>query len=358
MFHNLSNLHISSATGTYDILFGQFQFEMHSNCYYLIDSFFEESIKLDEARIIYIDASEEAKTLVSVERILVQLSILGMTKKDSLVVIGGGCVQDIGTLVASLFMRGVGWTFVPTTLAAMGDSCIGGKSSINAGTVKNLIGNFYPPKKIIIDSNFCKTLPALEVIAGISEIIKICYARSNQHFNNSIKIASLKDLQTQPTKLDELITLSLSCKKYFIEEDEFDTGIRKLLNFGHSFGHALESASGYQIPHGVAVMVGMIAATNHKESIKTVESHSLHEICLDFLKKVSSEIKKPLEMLNLEDFGLALLRDKKNTENDLVLILPSSKGLEMYKGEFASGAIQNAKTAMEIARIEVLHEIR
>jgi 3-dehydroquinate synthase len=146
--------------------------------------------------------------------------------------------------------------------------------------------------------------------------------------------------------------------KYFIEEDEFDTGIRKLLNFGHSFGHALESTSGYQIPHGVAVLIGMMAATNHPDSIKTAESESLRHICLAFLKKVSSEIEKPLETLDLEGFGSAIERDKKNTVEDLVLILPGSEGLDIYAAAFTSGAIQNAKNAMDIARNEVLNEIR
>jgi 3-dehydroquinate synthase len=358
VFQNLSKLQITSASGKYDIHFAPFHVGSNSNYYFLVDSFFQDAIKLDPGRVIYVDATEEAKTLGNVEKILIQLSTLEMTKQHSLVVIGGGCLQDIGTLVASLYMRGVEWTFVPTTLAAMGDSCIGGKSSINVGEVKNLVGNFYPPREVIIDSNLCITLPGLEMIAGISEVIKICYARSNQHFSHSVELASVPDLQKYPSKLDELINLSLSCKKYFIEEDEFDIGIRKLLNFGHSFGHALESTSGYQIPHGVAVMIGMIAATKHADAIKTAESDSLRHICLAFLKRVSPEIENSLEKLDLEGFGSAIERDKKNTKKDLVLILPGLKGLDIYAEAFASGAIQKAKNAMEMARIEVLNEIR
>jgi len=100
-----------------------------------------------------------------------------MTKENELVVIGGGFLQDIGTLVASLYTQGVNWSYVPTTLAPMGDSCIGGKSSINAGNVKNLVGNFYPPRTVIIDASFVSTLPELEILAGISEIAKICFSK-------------------------------------------------------------------------------------------------------------------------------------------------------------------------------------
>jgi 3-dehydroquinate synthase len=308
--------------------------------------------------VIWIDANEQSKTLSNAERILISLSELGMTKNDSLRVVGGGCVQDIGTLVASLYMRGIEWVFVPTTLAAMGDSCIGGKSSINAGVVKNLVGNFYPPKKVIIDPKFCGTLPPIEVIAGISEMIKICYAKSTNDFRKSLQLASLADLKDLPTELETLILLSLRSKKYFIEVDEFDTGLRKLLNFGHSFGHALESASKYQIPHGVAVMIGMIAASRHTEASETSESEQLRAVCLRFLKQVSSEILDPVKDFNIDDFGSALKRDKKNTAENLVLILPGSEGLSIREFLFSENAIKSAQQAMENARIEVLNEIR
>lgn len=355
---NLYNLQISSVSGAYEIVFTNFDSNIQSDTFYIVDSFFQKSLKLDSTRVVYIQASEEAKTLNNAETIMVNLSNKGMTKKHSLVVIGGGCVQDIGTLVASLYMRGIEWTFVPTTLAAMGDSCIGGKSSINVGPIKNLVGNFYPPKRVIVDSKFCQTLPNLELIAGISEIIKICFARSENSFRQSALIASLPNLKDASNSLNELVYLSLSSKKYFIEADEFDTGIRKLLNFGHSFGHALESASNYQIPHGVAVMLGMLAATHHPAARKTGETTRLRDLCLEFLKQVSMEIENPLKTFAIADFSSALKMDKKNTLEDLVLVLPSKAGLILFSSPFSKGAIEHAQIAMESARKEVLSEIR
>jgi 3-dehydroquinate synthase len=195
------------------------------------------------------------------------------------------------------------------------------------------------------------------MIAGISEIIKICYARSLNHFSESIKIATLTGLQQMPEKLNDLIILSLSSKKYFIEEDEFDTGIRKLLNFGHSFGHALETASKFQIPHGVAVMVGMIAASHHSESSKTSATVELGSLCMSFLKQVSSKISKPLAEFKINEFGDALKKDKKNTAEKLVLVLPNAEGLFIFETPFAQGAIGIAQAAMETARLEILNEI-
>jgi 3-dehydroquinate synthase len=305
-----------------------------------------------------VKAIESNKTLNEIERVVVQLSEKGMTKNHELVVVGGGFLQDIGTLVSSLYMRGVKWTYIPTTLAAMGDSCIGGKSSINAGEVKNLVGNFYPPKEVIIDSLFISTLPSLEVIAGISEIIKICFARSFESFTECSELIKSWRQGSDQMVLEELIHLSLSSKKYFVEEDEFDSGIRKLLNFGHSFGHALESASNYKIPHGVAVLMGMIAASQHPLAAKSENSQSLITSCLSFSRIIGKEIAAEIANIDFEKFSLALSKDKKNTQSKLVLILPMNSGLEICKIQFKENALEVATSAMRKSIEMVLHEIR
>lgn len=356
-FQNLLRISISSASGHYEIIFQKYKFDFNQNQFYLIDSFFRGLIRSENERVIWVDANEQAKTLSNAEKILLQLSEKGMTKKDILVVVGGGAIQDIGTLVSALYMRGVNWIYVPTTLAAMGDSCIGGKSSINVEHVKNLVGNFYPPKKVIIDTDFCRTLPLIEFIAGISEIIKICYAHSNESFRESLQILKQSDWKHKQSSLIKLITLSLLCKKYFVEEDEFDTGIRKLLNFGHSFGHALESASKYQIPHGVAILIGMIAATQHEASIRNRESELLRVTCFSYLREVADDIRKPLKHFQIDDFCNSLAKDKKNTATTLVLILSNKSGLVVHESKFDQGALKLAATAMENARTEVLNEI-
>jgi len=357
-FQNLSKLEILSQSGKYEILFTAFKFQDYKSSYFLIDSFFEKKFPFPAGKTVFVESSETNKSLTGIESVLIKLSELGMTKKDNLVVVGGGCLQDIGTLTAAIFMRGVSWTYIPTTLAAMGDSCIGGKSSINAGQVKNLVGNFYPPQKVIIDTGFCSSLPQLEVIAGISEIIKISFARANQDFQDSVRLASTANLKDSQKVVEELVLTSLKAKKYFVEEDEFDTGIRKLLNFGHSFGHALEAASKFAIPHGVAVMVGMIAAINHPAAVKSVVTDELKLICINYLKTVAGDILKPMSYFDLKDFGLAIQKDKKNTQESLVLVLPGPGGLVLHSGLFADRSLEIAQSTMEATRIEVINEIR
>lgn len=358
VFQNLSDIVINSSFGAYQIIFESVSAKNFENSYFIIDQKLSGQFEISDDRRIFITAREANKTLSSVEDVMVQLSEKGMTKNNKLVVIGGGYLQDIGTLVASLYMRGVEWTFVPTTLAAMGDSCIGGKSSINAGNVKNLVGNFYPPKEVFIDSSFVSTLPNLEIIAGISEIIKICFARSFEIFTECSQLISEWQRDANQQVITDVIQISLSSKKYFIEEDEFDSGIRKVLNFGHSFGHALESASGYRVPHGVAVLVGMIAATQHPMSKPSGDTQKLIESSLAFSKSLGKVIGNEISNLDYGKFSQALAKDKKNTNLELVLILPMAKELEVVKIPFSQGAIADAISAMKKAAEMVLNEIR
>jgi 3-dehydroquinate synthase len=344
--------------GSYAVSFHSFNAELFKGSYFLIDDKLESQLNLQKNNCLFVEAREINKNLRLIEDIMVELSTKGMTKNDELVVIGGGFLQDIGTLVASLYMRGVKWKYVPTTLAAMGDSCIGGKSSINAGEVKNLVGNFYPPKAVFIDPLFVTTLPELEIVAGISEIMKICFARSKDHFVECTKILSNWQAHQDKNSLSDLIQLSLNCKRYFVVEDEFDTGLRKLLNFGHSFGHALEAATNFSIPHGVAVLIGMIAACNHPRTEKSDATKLLIQSCLKFCRSIGKEISTELSNLNYEVFSRALAKDKKNSNSDLILILPINSELQMIEIPFKDNALADAESAMKAAIDLVMNEIR
>lgn len=358
MNQNFSSIFINSSFGAYTIKFQSIEIETFENSYFIIDQMLKESLNLNKDKCVVTPVKEVNKTLNLVETTMVQLSAKGMTKNDNLVVIGGGFLQDIGTLVASLYMRGVKWNYVPTTLAAMGDSCIGGKSSINAGKVKNLVGNFYPPREVLINPSFVSTLPNLEIIAGISEIIKICFARSFKSFTESIRLISDWKANGNIDSLSKLIHLSLSCKKYFIEEDEFDVGIRKLLNFGHSFAHALEVASNYKIPHGVAVLIGMLAASQHPLSEQSSETQLLIETCLAFSKLIGAEMSAQISNVDYEAFSQALAKDKKNSSSNLLLILPLTSGLKTVEIPFKDDALRIATYSMKSAIERVLNEIR
>lgn len=357
-FQNLSDIVVNSSYGSYTIKFQSVRTMNFENSYFLVDQKLKDRLGLNDEKCVVITVNESMKTLGTVEDVLVQLSAKGMSKDNYLVVFGGGYVQDIGTLVASLYMRGVKWIYFPTTLAAMGDSCIGGKSSINAGDVKNLVGNFYPPKEIFIDTSFVSTLPNLEIIAGISEIMKICFTRSVDTFSKCSQLINRWQSDVDQQTITEIIQLSLLSKQYFVEEDELDVGIRKLLNFGHSFGHALESATDYKIPHGVAVLIGMIAASQHPLSKTTNSTRILIDKCLSFYKTVRAEIENEIFELDYKKFSQALAKDKKNSNTDLVLILPMTLGPEIVRIPFDQEAIVGATDAMKLGIEMVLNEIR
>jgi 3-dehydroquinate synthase len=220
----------------------------------LADSFFRDQLEGLDRPIIFIDATEETKEFQAVGPLIEQCREQGLARSGRIVALGGGVVQDIAGFVATVYMRGVKWTLLPTTLLAMVDSCIGGKSSINVGAFKNLVGSFYPPDEIIVPLAAVGTLPPEHIAAGRCEAAKICFARSDDCFERYISLAD--------GDWESMIELSLGAKKWFIEVDEFDQNERLLLNFGHSFGHALESCTSYGVTHGVAVGVGCLAAVD------------------------------------------------------------------------------------------------
>ena len=158
--------------------------------------------------------------------------------------------------MASVLYRGVGWIYVPTTLLAMADSCIGGKTSLNLGSRKNLLGTIYPPNRVIVHAPFVNTLSGDDFASGVGEIVKLHMLGGAGHAEELRAI--LPALMSRETSVVHRATrTSLEVKRDFIEEDEFDRGRRNLLNYGHCFGHALEAASDFAIPHGLAVVVGM-----------------------------------------------------------------------------------------------------
>jgi 3-dehydroquinate synthase len=220
------------------------------------DAFFRDELADMLRPGLFIEASEEAKELAAVAPLIEECRRLGLARNGHILAVGGGVVQDIACFIATVYMRGVGWTFLPTTLLAMVDSCIGGKSSINVGAFKNLAGSFYPPSAIHVPIRAVETLPQEHIAAGRCEAAKICYAHGDASFDKYLAASA----EPGSGAAENLVALSLTAKKWFIEIDEFDQNERLLLNFGHSFGHALESCTDYLVTHGVAVGVGCLVA--------------------------------------------------------------------------------------------------
>ena len=271
---------------------------------------------------IYIDAIESSKTLSTVEEVIISLQKLGARSNSKVVAIGGGIIQDIMTLVASLYMRGIAWIYVPTTLLAMADSCVGGKSSINTKTVKNLIGNIFPPETIYADTDFISTLSDEDFSAGLAEASKICFCKGADEFQKFLNLPSSKS----PKYLAQMLPLVLNAKKWFVEIDEFDHSERKQLNFGHTFGHALEVGSSYGIAHGLAVASGIKAAMIYES-----KSRVLSKVEEQFMLYADSLVNGPkfnwsTDDIDWESYASALNADKKHSETEYVLLLPNAGG--------------------------------
>ena len=203
-----------------------------------------------------IEAIEENKSFSKIADYYNALLKAGLTRNDVLVTFGGGVLQDISGFIASTLYRGIQWVVFPTTLLAQADSCIGSKTSINFDNSKNLIGTFYPPDRVYLDIRFCETLTAQQFNSGLGEIIKFHLLSNRQKFDDLKASLCAEDLHQGET-LKQMIMSTLEIKRSYFEEDEFDTGRRNLLNYGHCYGHALESASNFCIAHGEAVLVGM-----------------------------------------------------------------------------------------------------
>ena len=224
----------------------------------IADVYFAHELASRGVVSIALQANEAAKSLDAIGSVIAQMREAGATRDTHLWAVGGGTIQDVAAFVSSIYMRGISWTYVPTTLLGMVDSCIGGKSSINVGSFKNIVGTFHSPTAVLIDPTLISTTTVEQRIAGLNEAAKICYCRGANVFAEYLSLEPNGDLA--PNELEAIIHLSLRAKKWFIEIDEFDRAERLLLNLGHTFGHALEGASGYQLGHGVAVGVGILCS--------------------------------------------------------------------------------------------------
>ena len=214
--------------------------------------------------------------------------------------------------------RGIKWIFVPTTLLAACDSCIGGKTSLNFGKFKNLLGTFFPPDEILIQPDFFQTLSQADLMSGLGEIVKFHVMMGEKGLTEMEEIVDAL-LRKDKSMLSKTVIQSLNFKKTFIEEDEFDKGKRILLNFAHTFGHALEVSSNYEIPHGSAVALGMLAAGCVSEKRNLLDQKIQNRV-LNIVKKIIS-FKLKLEWLNSEVLAKAIKMDKKQTGKGITAVL-------------------------------------
>ena len=291
------------------------QFVIDQNVYNLYKEKFE-AIPVES--LILIEANENNKIIDTALGICEKMTEIPAKRNAVLISVGGGIVQDITGFVANILYRGVKWIFVPTTLLAACDSCIGGKTSLNYKSFKNLLGTFYPPDELHICSAFFQTLSDKDFASGLGEVVKfnimsgesgLCGIESN--------IDSL--LERQEAVVNAFVESSLLFKKDFIEVDEFDRGERIKLNFAHTFGHAIEVITNYVIPHGTAVAIGMIMA-NSISAKRGILSEEFVERSRNLLLKVI-DIDVSLLEAPVDEYIAVMRKDKKQTSDSLTAVL-------------------------------------
>lgn len=262
----MRGLEISSVNGNY---FANFHANIedlleviiaHEDVFVLIDSEISRLYPnllsvLPDDKYFKVVSNEANKSLSKIAEISEWLMDSGATKTTHLVGIGGGVVQDLSTFVSHIYYRGIDWTFIPTTLLSQADSCVGSKCALNLNGHKNQLGVVHTPKSVDIFPGFIETLPYAEIQSGFGEIAKLAVTGENQ-FLTEFK-TYLRKNGVSTNNLEGIIYSSLNAKKHVIDQDEYESDLRRVLNYGHSFGHALESLTDNSIVHGDAVVVGM-----------------------------------------------------------------------------------------------------
>jgi 3-dehydroquinate synthase len=230
-----------------------------------------------DVAVIEIPDGEAGKSPTTLKYIWDRLAAAGFTRSDLIVGIGGGTVTDISGYAAASWLRGIDWVAIPTTLAGMVDAAVGGKTGINSPYGKNLIGAFHSPVSVIVDTSWLKTLSDRDFAAGLAEVIK-CGFIDDPKILSLIDSKSLAEVRGDSALVTELINRSISTKAKVVGEDFKESELREILNYGHTFGHAIERVSDYSIRHGEAVSIGMVfvAELSEQAGLINQETVSLH----------------------------------------------------------------------------------
>ena len=274
----------------------------------------------EKPRVITLPAGEKTKSFESYAKLCEKLLRYGADRKSLLVALGGGVIGDLCGFAASTVLRGISYVQIPTTLLSQVDSSVGGKTAINSKIGKNLVGAFYQPKMVIIDPKVLKTLPTRHFRNGYAEVVKIALILDQNLFSwletNSDSIFNLK-----LKSIEYLVEKCCRLKARIIEEDEKEQGLRSVLNYGHTFGHAIESATNYRLLHGEAVSIGMSLA------------NSFNKLDQKYAKRIRNHLKAaglPVDLKKLKVGSnviyKSILKDKKTIGSKITLILISKIG--------------------------------
>lgn len=272
-----------------------------------------------------IDAKEANKTINSAIQFAEYLESIGTTKANMVYVIGGGIMQDIGAFACAMYKRGIPWTYFPTTLLGMADSCIGGKTGLNHNTTKNLLALFAAPRRIIHFLPFLETLPSREIIAGYGEALRL-HATGGPRFVDQFEAHIDDALKGSSEALQTIISGSLSVKRAVVEKDEFETSLRRSMNYGHSIGHAIEALTNFAFPHGMGISIGVMVENMIASARFGLNAQQAERINTQAAKLIDLDAKSALASIDFNEINPVLKKDKKTIGNTLKLAVPISLG--------------------------------
>lgn len=295
------------------------------------------------AATLEVPEGEEQKSLETAGRLYGELSRRYAERTTPILALGGGVIGDLAGFVAATYMRGVPLIHIPTTLLAQVDSSIGGKVAVNHGHLKNMVGAFYQPRRVISDIATLKTLPPKEFANGLAEVIKSAVIRDGDFFAfieaNLAKIRGLNE-----AVLEEVVFRSASIKAEVVARDELDWGLRNILNFGHTIGHAIETVSDFKIEHGGAVAIGMVAAATISKRMGMLDNSEFKR-----LKGVIKELGLPTEIAGHKapEILQAMKHDKKIVAGRIRFILPRRMGEAFLSDEVDLSLVEQVLTGQQ-----------
>ncbi len=292
-----------------------------------------QTLNAFDLKTLVLPEGETEKNLETVGKAVEFLSDNGIDRDSSIIAFGGGVIGDITGFVASSYMRGIKFLQVPTTLLAQVDSSVGGKTGVNINTGKNLIGSFYQPSAVIADTRYLNSLEPNRLSEGLAEVIKYGLIRDEDFFKWLSKNTN-RILALEPEVMTHLIERCCQIKAEIVSEDEREGSIRAILNYGHTFGHAIESLTDYSVyTHGEAVSIGMVMAASMAERMGMLSQDDKSDIT-NLLESVNLPTKKP--DLNNNDFLESMKRDKKVQDGEIRLILLESIGRAIISNDYPS----------------------
>lgn len=282
-----------------------------------------------EDEIFILKDGEKEKNYKTYLKIINRAFQIGLTKKDVMIAIGGGVAGDITGFAASTYMRGIDFIQVPTTLLSAVDSSVGGKTAIDLDGAKNIVGTFYQPKAVFININFLQTLDKKQFMSGLGEVLKYAFIEDNCGHSSPLylfeflTLACEKIIQKEPITIIRMIEYCLNLKIAVVQQDEKEGDLRKVLNFGHTLAHALETITKYRkYTHGEAVVYGMFFIINWAYNHEYIQ-YSYYRLSLELLKKYGfSPLKKKYNKTKLVEI---MKKDKKVSDNKITFVIPCDK---------------------------------